>query len=73
LPGDLPRGSYLLTLAILDPAGMTSACRFACKNYFTGGHHPIGRVSIGTTSNTGELDERIFDDLASDTTIGYRA
>ena len=49
LPPALRRGRYVLALAILDPAGLRPACRFAIANCFTGGRHPIGRVGVGGT------------------------
>ncbi len=73
LPRALRRGRYILALAILDPAGMTPACRFAIENYFTGGRHPLGRIGIGRDVGVAELDAHLFEDLASDTSIGYRS
>ena len=67
LPRDLPRGRYILALAILDPSAMLPACRFASGNYFKGGRHPIGRISLGHGSGSSELHDTVFDDLASDT------
>jgi hypothetical protein len=72
LPRNLREGRYILALAILDPAGMTPACRFASSNYLKGGHHPIAHISIGKTPGISEFDETMFDDLAKDTTLGYR-
>ena len=73
LPRALPRGRYILALAILDPAGMTAACRFAIENYFAGGRHPLGRIGIGQDVGVAELDAHWFEDLTSDTSIGYRS
>ena len=42
-----PAGEYLLTLAVLDPAGMLPSLRFATANYLEGGRHPIGIVAVG--------------------------
>jgi len=42
-----PAGEYLLTLAVLDPAGMLPSLRFATANYLKGGRHPIGIVAVG--------------------------
>jgi hypothetical protein len=73
LPRELRRGRYILALAILDPAGMTAACRFAIENYFAGGRHPLGRIGIGQDVGVAELDAHWFEDLTSDTSIGYRS
>jgi hypothetical protein len=71
LPRQLRQGRYILALAILDPASGTPACRFALKNYFTGGRHPIGRIGVGREIENPELNARHFVDLAADTTVGY--
>jgi hypothetical protein len=44
---DVPRGTYLLSLAILDPAGNLPSLRFATANYLIGGRHPLGLVDAG--------------------------
>jgi hypothetical protein len=72
LPRDLRRGTYLLAVSILDPAGMSPSCRFAIENYFTGGRHPLGRIFVGKDVVKVELDRALFNDPATDTTIGYR-
>jgi len=73
VPKSLGKGTFILGLGILDPSGMVPSCRFACMNYFTGGWHPIGRIALGQKGGSTELDESRFQDLATDTTIGYRA
>ena len=72
-PHGLPAGAYILALAILDPAGGLPSCRFANANYFNGGRHPIGRIGLGGALEAAELEEREFDDLASDASLCYRA
>jgi hypothetical protein len=72
LPRNMRRGTYLLALAILDPAGMKPSCRFAIENYFTGGRHPIGRIGVGKAIANLELDGNCFNDPATDATISYR-
>jgi hypothetical protein len=47
VPRQLERREYTIAIAILDPAGMLPAVRFATKNYFTGGRHPLGRIGVG--------------------------
>jgi len=71
LPKNLRRGTYILALAILDPAGRAPSCRFAMENYFGGGRHPLGRISVGRPNENAELPRERFDDLAADTTIRY--
>ena len=46
----LPRGKYILALAILDPAGMVPSVKFATSQYFNGGMHPIGFIGIDTVA-----------------------
>jgi len=71
LPQDLPRGEYILTLAILDPAGLVLSVRFAIENYYTGGRHPIGIIGVGKAPSRTNLDPASFDDLAGDRTLHY--
>ncbi len=61
----------ILSLAILDPAGMRPVVRFAIENYSMGGYHPIGLVGVGQTPATPELSPEDFDDLAADRTLHY--
>jgi hypothetical protein len=67
----MPQGDYTLALAILDPAGMQPAVRFAIRNYFIGGRHPIGVIGVGKTPSSAELDPACFDDPAKDKTLHY--
>jgi hypothetical protein len=71
VPGDMRQGDYILAVAILDPAGMLPAVRFAIENYFIGGRHPIGLIGVGKTILSAELDATSFDDPAKDTTLHY--
>jgi hypothetical protein len=71
LPDDLQKGEYTLALSILDPAGNVPAVRFAVKNYFKGGRHPIGRIGINKTLKSLSMDESLFDDLYNDRTLYY--
>lgn len=71
LPRDLPAGDYIVALSILDPAGHLPCARFAIKNYFKGGRHPIGKIGVGQNVVSPELDSSIFDDLASDKSLHY--
>jgi hypothetical protein len=66
-----PAGTYLLTLAVLDPAGMVPSLRFATANYLTGGRHPVGLVCVGEGAG-GPLPEGFrFDDPRADQTLHY--
>ena len=71
LPADLPRGRYLLALALLDPAGNLPAARFAITNYFRGGRHPIGYVSVGEEPGDPALDPAGFDDPGAGDSLHY--
>jgi hypothetical protein len=44
---DVPDGTYILSLAILDPAGDLPSIKFATANYLKGGRHPMGIVAVG--------------------------
>ena len=72
VPPTLPRGEYILALAILDPAGNVPALRFASGNYFHGGRHPIGKIGVGMLPAIWELPADSFDDLRSDTSLFYQ-
>jgi hypothetical protein len=68
---DLPAGEYVLTLAIVDPAGMKPSLRFATSQYWNGGRHPVGMVGIGRPG-TGRLPASFgFDDPAADNSLNY--
>jgi len=66
---EIPTGEYILALSILDPAGNHPCVRFAIKNYYNGGRHPIGKVGIGQTINSFAISE--FDDIQSDSSLFY--
>ncbi len=72
LPDNLPKGQYTVALAILDPAGTAPSVRFAIKNYFAGGRHPIGYVGVGEPPSRNTLDPALFDDQADDRALGYQ-
>lgn len=67
-PADLQRGSYVAALSILDPAGNEPSVRFATKNYYRGGRHPVGSVGVGAPPR--QLSEE-FDDPARDNSLRY--
>jgi len=65
----VPAGEYILALAILDPAGNRPCARFAIKNYYNGGRHPIGKVGIDRTIDSFSVSG--FDDVQSDRSLSY--
>ncbi len=71
LPAALPRATYIVAIAVLDPAGMAPSLRFASGNYFRGGRHPLGLIGVGTKPPTTTISPTDFDDLQADVTIGY--
>jgi len=66
----LPPGTYTLAVAVLDPASMAPALRFANTNYYSGGRTPLGRVSVGS-SVAPPQDLGPFDALKPDDTLSY--
>ena len=64
-PSDLPKGEYILAIAILDPSGNKPAVHFATSQYFKGGRHPIGWIRVGREASAKKLPH--FDDPATDT------
>lgn len=67
----LPKGKYILALAILDPAGMEPSVRFATTQYFSGGNHPIGYIGVDTLLEQQILDPAVFDDPSNDPSLHY--
>jgi hypothetical protein len=65
-------GTYILAIAILDPAGQIPSLRFAIRNYRQGGRHPMGFVGVGMCPPVAELDPAGFDDPREDQTLYYR-
>ena len=68
---DLPEGSYVLSLAILDPAGNLPSLRFATTNYLNGGRHPVGIVDVEKKQCYPLPSDFPFDDPASDNSLHY--
>jgi hypothetical protein len=66
---DVPQGGYIFTLAILDPAGYLPSARFAVKNYFNGGRHPIGKVGVNKVIDSYSVAG--FDDIQKDNALFY--
>ena len=65
----IPSGTYILALAILDPSGNRPCVRFAIRNYYKGGRHPIGKVGINHTLDS--FDVSAFDEIRGDTLLSY--
>jgi len=65
----VPFGEYILALAILDPAGNRPSARFAIKNYFNGGRHPIGKIGVNQMIDSYTISG--FDDIQSDRSLSY--
>lgn len=68
---DIPDGDYVLSLAILDPAGDLPSLRFATANYINGGRHPMGMVSVGENICEPLPGDFPFDDPKSDQSLYY--
>jgi len=71
LPAGFNKGEYYISLAICDPAGMMPALRFAIKNYFMGGLHPMGITGVGQKVINNEINEDLFDEPQNDKTLHY--
>ncbi|WP_372931887.1 DUF4832 domain-containing protein [Mariniphaga sediminis] len=71
IESNIEPGKYILSIAILDPAGMLPSIRFATRNYFEGGRHPIGYVGIDMDIDNFKIDSKLFDDIAGDKTLKY--
>lgn len=71
IPKNMPRGTYVVAMAVLDPAGMAPSLRFAARDYFRGGRHPLGFIGVGQTPLETAVNPSVFDDLQSDTTLEY--
>lgn len=65
LPLDVSAGDYVIAIAILGPKGEPGV-RFAVKNYYRGGRHPMGYVGVNREPEQFELDSAGFDDLFED-------
>jgi len=68
---EIPNGSYILSLSILDPAGDLPSVKFATANYLKGGRHPMGMVYVGK-NKCGTLPAGFkFDDPNNDISLYY--
>ena len=69
IPINLKDDTYIIAIAILDPAGNRPSLRFANINYFNGGRTPIGTVGINKNPEYDFLGQ--FDLLYNDNTLEY--
>jgi len=67
----IPTGQYILALAVLDPAGNLPSLRFATSQYFNGGRHPVGIVSVNQAGGGPLPGNMVFDDPATDNSLHY--
>lgn len=65
-------GDYIISIAVLDPAGMLPSLRFAIQNYFEGGRHPMGHIGINTEPIYFEIPVSNFSDMRQDKTLKYK-
>jgi hypothetical protein len=73
LPADLKPGNYIVALALLDrEGGMVPSARFANKNYFRGGWHPLGFIGVGEAPKEAALKNVKFDSPAFDDSLHYK-
>ncbi|MBU2945744.1 DUF4832 domain-containing protein [Zobellia uliginosa] len=68
----ISKGTYILSIAILDPAGNLPSLRLATSNYLKGGRHPIGLVNFTNKSCYKLPVNFVFDDPAIDRRLHYK-
>ena len=72
LPATLKPGIYVVTLAILDPeGGSLPSVRFEIENYWRGGLHPMGRLSVGMDNPHPAVDPATFYLDSVDSSVHY--
>lgn len=70
---ELEAKDYIISISILDPAGNLPSLRFAAKNYFEGGRHPMGYIGVNKDEpEIFEIGEDKFYDLRQDRTLHYK-
>ena len=67
----VPKGVYILSLAILNPAGQLPGVRFATANYLNGGRHLFGIVDFTQKQCFNLPDNFHFDDPEGDNSLHY--
>lgn len=73
LDTNLDTGDYIISISVLDPAGMLPSLRFAIQNYFEGGRHPMGHIGINTEPVYYEVKSSEFMDMRQDRTLKYKS
>jgi len=68
---DMAEGTYILSLAMLDPAGNLPSVRFATANYINGGRHPVGMIDFKKKQSTPLPTGFVFDNPAEDKSLHY--
>ena len=71
LDKNLAADEYIIAIAVLDPAGMVPSLRFATKNYFTGGVHPMGYIGVGKEISKYGIATSAFNNVYTDLTLHY--
>lgn len=71
LDKNLATDEYIIAIAVLDPAGMVPSLRFATKNYFTGGVHPMGYIGVGKEISKYGIATSAFNNVYTDLTLHY--
>jgi hypothetical protein len=71
LDKDLSVGRYIIAIACLDPAGNLPSLRFAVRNYFNGGRHPMGYIGVGKDIDTYLINSALFNDIQEDHSLYY--
>ncbi len=72
LDTNLDTGDYIISISVLDPAGMLPSLRFAIQNYFEGGRHPMGHIGVNTEPVYYEVKSSEFMDMRQDKTLKYK-
>jgi len=72
ISSNISPGKYIISISILDPAGMLPSVRFATRNYFEGGRHPMGYIGVGQEIDLYGIDSGLFEDIANDVTLKYK-
>jgi len=66
---NIPNGTYIVAVSIVDPAGNKPSIRFANTNYYKGGRTPLGVIGINQEPDFTDLGS--FDSLYNDNSLGY--
>ena len=62
IPGNLPKGNYLVGISILEPNSKSPGIFFAVENFFKESQtQPLARIGVGENATTNTLDSVRFD------------